>query len=247
MSEVRDANREAWNTGRYDAWVSAMGDPGQEAVRVAADPGHVLRRLIGHLGEVAGRRICSVQGSHGRIATALALLGADAVVIDFAEENRRYALALAEAAGVEIGYHVADIMEAGALGLAPFDTVVLELGVLHYHQDLTAFFQVMAALCGPGATLLLNEFHPVERKLFHDFGDAPRDYFNAGLVTGEVPNPVADGASLGTCAYRFWTLAEVVTAVLAAGFRLTLLEEHPDWTNPTIPGTYTLLAQRPST
>lgn len=245
MSDVRDANREAWNAGRYDAWVAAMGDPAQEALRVAADPRHVLRRLIGHLGEIAGKRIASIQGSHGRVATALALLGAEATVIDFAEENRRYALALADAAGVRIGYEVADVMEAAALGLPPFDALVLELGVLHYHQDLTAFFQVTARLCAPGARLVLNEFHPVERKLFHDFGDAPRDYFDTALVTGEVPNPVADGASLGTCVYRFWTLAEVVTAPLAAGFRLTALEEHPDWTDPKIPGTYTLVAERP--
>ena len=241
-TDIRDANREAWNVGRYETWVRAMGDPTAEAVRVVADPKHVLRRLLAHLGEVADRRICSVQGSHGRIAVALALLGAEATVIDFAEENRRYALALAEAAGVHIRYEIADVMEAGALDLPPFHTLLLELGVLHYHQDLAAFFRVMASLCLPGGRLVLNEFHPVERKLFHDFGDAPRDYFSTGLVVGDVPNPVSGGASLGTCAYRFWTLAEVVSALLGAGFRLTALDEHPDWTNPAIPGTYTLVA-----
>lgn len=245
-TNVRDANREAWNFGRYDAWVSAMGNPVTEAGRVAADPHRVLRRLVDHLGEVEGRRICSIQGSHGRIAVALALLGAETTVIDFAEENRRYALALAGAAGVRIRYELADIMEADTLGLSAFDILVLELGVLHYHQDLAAFFRVMASLCLPGGRLVLNEFHPVERKLFHDFGDAPQDYFNTGLVVGEVPNPVKGGASLGTCAYRFWTLGEVVSALLAAGFRLTTLEEHPDWSNPAIPGTYTLVGTNSS-
>lgn len=240
-TSVRDANREAWNFGRYDAWVSAMGNPETEAARVAADPHRVIRRLVDHLGEVEGRRICIIQGSHGRIAVALALLGAETTVIDFAEENRRYALALAGATGVRIRYEIADIMEADTLGLSAFDILVLELGVLHYHQDLAAFFRVMASLCLPGGRLVLNEFHPVERKLFHDFGDAPRDYFNTGLVVGEVPNPVRGGASLGTCVYRFWTLSEVVSALLAGGFRLTTLEEHPDWSNPAIPGTYTLV------
>lgn len=241
-TDIRDANRAAWNAGRYEAWVAAMGDPAAEAARIVADPRHVLRRLIAHIGEVAGRRVCSVQGSHGRIAVATALLGAEATVIDFAEENRRYALALADAAGVRLSYVIADVMEADALQLPPFHTLLLELGVLHYHQDLLAFFRVMARLCAPGGRLVLNEFHPVERKLFHDFGDAPRDYFNACLVTGEVPNPVGNGASLGTCVYRFWTLAEVISALLAAGFCLTALEEHPDWTNPAIPGTYTVAA-----
>ena len=243
-TDIRDANREAWNAGRYEVWVRAMGEPAAEAARITADPSHVLRRLIAHLGDVGNRRICSVQGSHGRIAVALALLGAEATVIDFAEENRRYALALAQAAGVRIGYEIADVMQAGALGLPTFDTLVLELGVLHYHQDLAAFFRVMADLCSSGGRLVLNEFHPIERKLFHDFGDAPRDYFNTDLVIGEVPNPESGGARLGTCVYRFWTLGEVVTALLAAGFQLTALEEHPDWTTPAIPGAYTLVAVR---
>jgi 2-polyprenyl-3-methyl-5-hydroxy-6-metoxy-1,4-benzoquinol methylase len=241
-TEIRDANREAWNARRFEAWVEAMGDPAVEAGRIVADPHHVLRRLITHLGDFPNRRICSVQGSHGRVAVALSLLGADVTVIDFAEENRRYANALANAAKVRIRYEVADIMEAGNLGLPPFHTLVLELGVLHYHQDLKAFFGVMARLCEPGGRLVLNEFHPVERKLFHDFGDAPRDYFNPRLVFGEVPNPVSGGENLGTCAYRFWTLAEVVSALLASGFHLNALEEHPDWSNPSIPGTYTLVA-----
>jgi 2-polyprenyl-3-methyl-5-hydroxy-6-metoxy-1,4-benzoquinol methylase len=90
---------------------AALGSPATEAVRIAADPLRVLRRLQPHLGEVRGRRICSVQASHGRIAMALALLGADATVIDFAEENRRYGLALADAAGVRISYESADVMD----------------------------------------------------------------------------------------------------------------------------------------
>lgn len=41
---------------------------------------------------------------------------------------------------------------------------------------------------------------------------------------------------------RQYDIAEVVSALLGAGFRLTALDEHPDWTNPAIPGTYTLVA-----
>lgn len=237
------ANRDAWNAGRYEAWVAAMGPPQVEAQRIAADPARAARRIAPYLGDLAGKRIASIQGSNGRIAVALALLGAQATVFDFAEENQRYALALADAAGVAIDYRLGDVMLAGGPGLdASFDALAMELGILHYHQDLAAFFQVMRRLAAPGARLVLVDFHPVQRKLFWQARGTPPDYFADGLVSADVPDPTGAGRSLGQCAYRFWTLGEVVTAVIGAGFALRRLEEHPDWDDPTLPGTFTLVA-----
>lgn len=235
---ARERNREAWNAGRYAAWVAANGAPADAAKLLIADPRHALRRLLPHLGDVRGKRICNVQGSHGRIAVSLALLGADVTVIDFAEENRRYAVELAAAAGVAIDYRLCDSAEAGQLGLS-FDAVVMELGILHYHHDLGRFFAAMRAIARPGATLVVNEFHPVSRKLYWAAG--PHDYFASAPVVADVPNPVGDGRRLGTCEYRFWTLGEIVNAVIGAGFAIARLDEHPDWTDAHIPGTFTLV------
>ena len=88
----------------------------------------------------------------------------------------------------------------------------------------------------------LNEFHPVRAKLFHPTEGG--DYFKAELVMGDVPDPTGAGRSLGRCALRRWTLGEIVTAVIASGFRVETLEEHPDWDNPLIPGTFTLVASK---
>ena len=117
---------------------------------------------------------------------------------------------------------------------------MLELGILHYHQDLDLFFAVMRKLAVRGGTLVLNEFHPLQRKLFWTQG--PRDYFQTKLTEADVPNPDAAGASLGKCLYRFWTMGEIVTAVIKAGFIVDRLDEHPDWTDSAIPGSVTLLA-----
>jgi SAM-dependent methyltransferase len=239
--DITEANRRAWNAQRYDAWISAFGSPDVEAARIVAEPERVLCRLSPYLGPVAGKRICSVQGSHGRVAVALTILGAEVLVIDFSEENRRYALDVAAAAGVAIDYALCDIMEAGNLGRAhSFDALVLELGILHYHQDLDRFFSVMRMLLTDGGILVLNEFHPVQRKLFWPAG--PHDYFHAGLIEADVPNPDAAGASLGRCLYRFWTMGEILTAVIGAGFAIARLDEHPDRMDQTIPGSFTLLA-----
>lgn len=112
-----------------------------------------------------------MQGSHGRIAVALALTGAQVQVIDFSEENRRFATELAKAAGVSIDYAVCDILKGDSIDLRfDYDVLILELGILHYHQDIEQFFDVMRKLIKSGGTLLLNEFHPVQRKLYWEKG-----------------------------------------------------------------------------
>ncbi len=241
VDSVTERNRKAWNSQRYEAWVQAIGSPVQEAARLRADPAHKLRRLLPHVGEVRGRRICNIQGSHGRVAVALGLLGAEVTVIDFAEENRRYALDLANAAGVAVDYRLADVMESAALGLQPFDWLVMELGVLHYHHDLPKFFRTMAELTTPAGRFVLNEFHPIDRKL-HQVG--LRDYFASDVVLADVPDPTGSGLSLGTCAYRYWTLAEIITAAIDGGWLIDRLEEHPHWSDPRSPGTFTLVATK---
>lgn len=240
--EPTQANLKAWNRDRYAAWTAAYGPAADQAKRIVADPEHVIRRLSPYLGSIEGKRICNVQGSHGRIAVALSLLGAEVQVIDFAQENRRYALDLAKAANVEIDYALCDIMDAPQLHLPhKFDWLVLELGILHYHQNLLAFFDVMRRLARDGGKLILNEFHPVHRKLF--WPDGPKDYFDGNLIVADVPNPLKDASSLGTCHYRFWTMGEIVTAIIQAGFAVQRLDEHPDPSNPSIPGSFTLIAR----
>lgn len=241
-ADITHANQAAWNAARYEAWRDALGSPADEAARLQADPARAARRILPHLGPVAGERICNVQGSHGRLAVSLALRGALVTVIDFAEGNRRYAAQLADAAQVSLDYILSDIMAAADLGLGTFDALVMELGILHYHLDIEAFFQVMGRLCRDGTTLVLHEFHPVQRKLFQPYPGRAPDYFSADLVQAPVPDPTGQDRVLGECHYRFWTLGEVLGAVLGAGFHLTKLQEHPDWTDPHIPGAYTLVA-----
>lgn len=241
-ADMTQTNRAAWNAARYEAWQAALGSPADEAARLRADPERTARRVLPHLGPIVGKSVCNVQGSHGRLAVSLALLGAQVTVIDFAADNRRYAVELASAAQVGLNYVLSDVMAAADLGLGDFDALVMELGILHYHLDIAAFFQVMGRLCREDAALVLHEFHPVQRKLFQSYpGQAP-DYFSAEVVRAPVPDPTGQDRILAECQYRFWTIGEVLGAALAAGFQVTKFQEHPDWTDPHIPGAYTLVA-----
>lgn len=99
----------------------------------------------------------------------------------------------------------------------------------------------MRGLAADGGILLLNEFHPIQRKLY--WPEGPHNYFEAGLIEADVPNPNQDGESLGRCMYQFWTLGEIVNTAINVVFRIARLDEHPDWEDPTIPGSFTMLAE----
>jgi hypothetical protein len=99
--EFAARNRLAWEADSYGAWVRRYGTQIDAAATIVADPAHSLRRVLQYLGDPSGLTIANPLDSHGRIATALALLGARVTVFDISDSNARYARALASAAGVE--------------------------------------------------------------------------------------------------------------------------------------------------
>lgn len=241
-------NERAWEAASYEAWLKAYGTPTEAATKLKADPASKLRRLLPHLGEVAGKRVVNPLGSHGRVAVALTLLGAEVTVLDLSEPNRRYALELAQAAGVNINYVMTDLLE---LDLKPyreqFDVAVLELGVVYYFPALEPFVGVLHALLEPGGRLVLNDFHPVRRKLFDSRGErlTSGDYFANGLKDEPVAyTQFLSETDLPSCRIKQHTLGDVVTAFAETGFRVEGLHEYPDWDEPTLPGTFTLVARR---
>ena len=46
------------------------------------------------------------------------------------------------------------------------------------------------------------------------------------------------------CSYRKYTISEIINAVIGAGFSIRSFDEHPSWTNPNIPGEFTVIAEK---
>lgn len=76
--------------------------PADRAKKTAADPRAALKRHANYFDTFNDIRIANICGSCGKKAVPLAVLGADATVFDISKDNKRYALELADAAGVEI-------------------------------------------------------------------------------------------------------------------------------------------------
>ena len=245
-----EQNRKAWEAQAFESWVRAYGTPAEQARKLAADPAHKLRRFLPYLGDVAGKKIANPLGSHGRLAVAFALSGAEVTVYDLSEPNRRYALELAQAAGVRLEYRLGDFGTLDVLGDAgTFDAVATDHGVLHYFTDLAMLVGRFYALLKPGGRLVVNEFHPLLKKVVSTAAGQPAftgDYFSSTVEA--VPVAYAAFAdrpdALPHSLVRRWTLGETVTAVSTGGFVIEGLLELPDATFPALPGSFVLHAER---
>ena len=234
------ANRTAWDAASFEAWVAAYGTPEAQADVLRRAPRHKVRRLLPFLGDVSGLRVANPLGSHGRCAVALALLGAEVTVFDLSVSNQRYALELADAAGVRIGYECGDLLDFDRDRFGgSFDIVVTELGIVHWFTDLDRFVDALRALATPGGRLVLQDFHPATRKA--------GAYFDVELKTVPVPTAeILTSKSLPSTTIRRWTLGEVVTAFARQGLRIEELVEAPLGDVAPMPEIYTLTARRES-
>jgi len=251
QEKLASANKFAWETKAYQAWVQEYGRPDELAVELQHNHKHHLRYWLKYMGDLAGKRVINLLGSHGRKAISLALLGADVTVVDISEENRLYAMQTAAAAGVELNYICSDVLHIpDEETLGEFDIVLMEFGVLHYFTDLSSIFSVVRRRLGANGRFILTDFHPFARawmntnNLKHSTGN----YFDDSLKEGEVAFakllPEEERSGLGKTLVRSWTVGEILTAIGDMGLFIRSFEEIPSPTDPRFPEFYTLIADK---
>lgn len=260
---VSHKNQEGWNQSAYQAWTNRHGSPKEFAKKLRGNPSSAVSHYLNFMGNVKGKKIANFLGSKGNKAVSFALLGAEVLVVDISEDNKKYAMELAEEAKVKLKYIVSDILEVpDEAGLNDFDFVLLELGVLHYFVDLSPLFKVVFDSLKQGGQFILRDYHPFVSKLVHvEEGEilATGDYFSKEVVEEDVAYsillPEEERSSLKKVNIRRWTLGEIVTSISKAGLNISYLEEEPgvSWAFPSgspegienkMPGLYTLIAKK---
>jgi len=244
QNKLSNQNGFAWGTHSYTAWVTQYGTPQEVADKIRADPAFKLRRVIDYLPTLNGLKIANPLGSHGRIATALALLGANVTVFDISESNARYASELATAAGVEIEYVVGEFQSTALTKTGCFEAVVMELGIVHYFADINHFVAAVRSLISDDGLVVLNEFHPLKKAISVSEGDMSLsgDYFLTDPKSARTPYEDFVDVDIPTCLIRRWNMGEIVTGFASGGFRIQQLVEHPSTELAQLPGSFTLVA-----
>lgn len=248
MIESSRQNKAAWEYNAYDFWVKQVGVPEQRAQAILAEPVRGLGKYAAYFDVFEGVKVANICGSCGKKAVPLAVLGAEVTVFDISEENRRYAVEMAQAAQVNLDYQVSDVMEIDLqIYGGVFDVVFMEGGILHYFHDIDAFMQKMHALLKPGGKMICSDFHPLTKIMdVLAFQRPVVPYFSTDILEGEMPHARFYDAEIRQnfpkCQLRLYTMSEIVNGVIGAGFVLQRLDEHPAWTNGDWPGEFTVIA-----
>lgn len=250
MIDYSIQNKKAWEYNAYDFWVKEAGMPADRAKKIVANPSAALKRYANYFDTYKGIRVANICGSCGKKAVPLAVLGADVTVFDISEDNKRYALELADVAGVQIDYQVCDVLEIDMAKFGgTFDVVFMEGGVLHYFHDINQFMGIMHSLLKHGGKLICSDFHPFTKVMDTlDLQQPTMSYFSTDVFEGEMAHArfydEETRKQFPKCSYRKYTISEIINAVIGAEFNFQRFDEHPSWTNPSIPGEFTIIASK---
>lgn len=250
MRESSVQNKKAWEYSAYQFWVDHSGLPIERAKKDMENPLGMLKRHAHYFDSYANVRIANICGSCGKKAIPLAVLGADVTVFDISEDNRRYALEVAEAANVHISYEVCDVLEISTEKYSNyFDVVFMEGGILHYFHDIDEFMSVMNMLLKPNGKIICSDFHPFTKILdILNFEQPNMSYFSTDIFEGKMAHArffeEEIRKQMPKCLYRKYTISEIINSVINSGFTLERFDEHPAWTNDNIPGEFTIVATK---
>ena len=248
MIDYSAQNKKAWEYNAYEFWVRQDGAPYERAKKDIENPIGMLKQYADYFGTYTNIRVANICGSCGKKAIPLAILGAEVTIFDISEDNRKYALEVADAANVNINFEVCDVLEINMDKYTNyFDIVFMEGGVLHYFHDINEFMNIMYSLLKDGGKMICSDFHPLS-KVFDLVGakQPNLDYFSTDVFEGEMAHaPFFDEEirkQMPKCSYRRYTVSEIINSVISCGFTLQKFDEHPSWTNSKMPGEFTILA-----
>lgn len=250
MIESSKQNKEAWEYNTYDFWVKEAGQPQERAKKILANPLGTLKRYASYFDTFGGIRVANICGSCGKKAIPLAILGADVSVFDISEDNKKYAMELAEASKVSINYEVCDVLEIDLQKYGEyFDVVFMEGGILHYFHNIDDFMKMMYALLKPNGRMICSDFHPFTKiSDVMDFQQPTMGYFSTEVFEGEMAHArfydEETRKNFPKCSLKKYTISEIINSVIASGFTLTKFDEHPAWTNIDLPGEFTIIANK---
>lgn len=209
------------------AWAQAAGKYVEEYAETLAEARHARlapieeELLAEHL---PGAVVAHPMSGHGVDDAALVRLGAAEVIgLDYSPAAVTSAQQRADELGLPCRYREAELPQSGLPG-ASADVVYTGKGALIWVADLAAFLAEMRRILRPGGVLFVYEAHPLVPLWAWEPDQvrvrADRSYFARSHVNDTFP---ARGA-----VEHQRTLAELVTAVLAAGFTIEHLAEHPE-------------------
>jgi len=245
MQHFLDTNRANWDD-RASAHAARTG-LGYQVQRYVYDPARlsdVVRFDRDRLGDVTGLRTVHLQCHIGTDTLSLARLGAHVTGLDFSPVALAEARTLVHETGDRVDFVESDVYSAlSVLEPGGFDLVYTGIGALCWLPSIDRWAAVVAGLLAPGGRLFLREGHPILWAMDERLGDDlhlrfPYFEHETPLEWDDDSTYVqTDRPMTATKTYE-WNhgLGEIVTALLNAGLKLTMLVEHDSVPWEALPG-----------
>lgn len=237
--DLHQVNRVSWNAAT-DAHNSHKRD---QAAFFRSGGSTLFPEEVELLGDLRGKSLLHLQCNAGQDTLSLAQLGATVTGVDISDTAIDFARQLSVESGIPATFERADVFDWLAAATTTYDVVFSSYGALIWLSDLQAWGRGIAHVLKPGGRVVIMEFHPVfgvfeegwrlaydymggTRLAFEGVGDyvalsgdmlTPSGY-QEGVVEFQNPHP----------SYEFcWGVSDIVSPLLAAGLRLTMLREYP--------------------
>jgi SAM-dependent methyltransferase len=243
--DYRAVNKANWDE-RGPAHAASPGYLVEELVRDPSRLSEVVSFDRPRLPDLTGLRVVHLQCHIGTDTLSLARLGASQVTgLDFSPQSLAQARKLAERAGTPITYVEADVYDAAdLLGREQFDLVYTGVGALNWLPSVRRWAETVSALLAPGGRLHIREGHPVlwslqdvreDRLLVIEY---PYVETEQAQVWDEPGTYVETDVEFQQTRTMEWNhgLGDIVTALLSAGMRITMLVEHDSVPWCALPG-----------
>jgi SAM-dependent methyltransferase len=185
-------------------------------------------------GDVRGRSLLHLQCHFGLGALSFARLGAQVTGVDFSESSIAKARELSDRCrlSARTRFLCCEVLELDQHLDERFDVVFTSYGVITWLCDLARWGRIISRFLKPGGRFFMVEIHPVSFMFHEESGklEIAYDYFNdpGGLVIPPEPD-YADRNYVPVHGERFWawSLADVHSAIAAAGLQITDFREYP--------------------
>lgn len=223
LDEAFQANRERWNALTPVHLASKMYD--------------VPRSIQGHnslssiemdlLGDVQDQHILHLQCHFGQDTLSLARMGATVTGLDLSDVALDAARELTQQCALTAEWVLANVMDLQPQLLGRFDTVFTSFGTIGWLPELNTWARNIRRYLKPGGRLVFVEFHPVVWMFDNDFKTVHYSYFNRQPIVEIEKGSYADRDADLEQKTVSWnhSLAEVLGALLAEGFRIDVFQE----------------------
>ncbi|TFD92445.1 bifunctional 2-polyprenyl-6-hydroxyphenol methylase/3-demethylubiquinol 3-O-methyltransferase UbiG [Jeotgalibacillus sp. R-1-5s-1] len=252
MNDQSAQNKKAWEYRAYEFWIRRDGLPENKAREILINPMLQLKKHKMYFADAAGKRVANLCGSNGRKAVPLALLGAEVTVFDQSEENKKYALELAEHANTSIEYIITDIYDIDLKKYtAYFDMLYLEGGILHYFHDIEKLMSKLFSLLNVGGSIVLSDYHPAGRCITRNLDNENNFHFSPFYFDEKIQHAdisykrffdEEEQEFFPDVLIKQHTLSDIINALISSGFTLNKFDEHKGWGNENIPWEFTIIA-----